>query len=356
MSAGPARSLIRAARLTKAKVLAEARRFYRYYVSKSLFRITVLRTATVEGSAGVAIVALYPRGPLLQSVTRLASALIDENYFVIAVVNKSSQSSEWHTALAHLNITLISRPNIGRDFGAYKIGYRYAEQQGLLARAQHLIFANDSMYYGPRSQPFIADFLKDKHPWSAMFVHHQPYTHGQSFFLRFRSDLFSIARFKRFWRDYYPSETKKHAIHQGEIKLSRTLTALGHNPRAFVSADRILSSNAFGKFTEYEKRVIYLHSAVSSAAPSSLKQQDIELLMRAQYYTDNVTHAHGTLASRVLGAPLKLDIRQEWVTEEVVRDTLIALGCPIDEAFDVTKFILKLPVARSARKMSKLRT
>jgi hypothetical protein len=92
-----ASTLIRAARLTKA--LAEAKRFYRSYVSKTAFAHTVERTATTEGSAGVAIVALFPRGPLLESVTRLISTLVAEQYLVIAVVNKTHQSPEWLAAL-----------------------------------------------------------------------------------------------------------------------------------------------------------------------------------------------------------------------------------------------------------------
>ena len=126
------RLVLRTARLTKAKLLGEAKRFYRTYVSKTAIKHTVERTATAEGANGVAIVALYPRGPLLASVTRLISTLVDEKYLVIAVVNKSRLSPEWITALAAMNITLLSRPNVGRDFGAYKVGYLFAETHGLL--------------------------------------------------------------------------------------------------------------------------------------------------------------------------------------------------------------------------------
>ncbi len=341
-----ARALIRAARLTKA--LAEAKRFYRSYVSKTAFAHTVERTATTEASAGVAIVALFPRGPLLESVTRLISTLVAEQYLVIAVVNKSRQSPEWLAALAKLNITLLSRPNVGRDFGAYKVGYLFAEEHGLLTSAANLIFANDSVYYGPRSQDHLAELLKEEHPWTAMFVNHQHHTHAQSFFLRFSNELFSLPAFRTFWRTYYPSEAREHSIHKGEIKLSATLIELGHAPHAFVSVDRILSHPLFGDFKEGERHAIRRFSGQAGLTQLSLERREIEALMRAQFYNANGTHAHGLLASRVLGTPLKLDLSPAWVTQEGLYETLIALGCSAEEATTALAFILKSPGKRLA--------
>lgn len=334
-----ARTFIRGALLTKA--LAETKRFYRSYVSKTAISYVVERTVTVKGSAGVAIVALYPRGPLLASVTRLISTLVDEKYLVIAVVNKSRLSPEWITALAATNITLLSRPNVGRDFGAYKVGYLFAEEHGLLTNAANLIFANDSVYYGPRSQDHLVELLKEEHPWTAMFVNHERHTHAQSFFVRFSNELFSLPAFRQFWRSYYPSEAREHTINKGEVKLSATLIKLGHTPHGFVSVDRILSHPLFGDFTENEKNTIRKFSGQVGRTQVLLERSEIEELMRAQFYNVNRTHAHGLLASRVLGTPLKLDLSPEWTTQEALYKTLIALGCSIEEATTALAFILK---------------
>lgn len=339
-----ASTLIRAARLTKA--LAEAKRFYRSYVSKTAFAHTVERTATTEGSAGVAIVALFPRGPLLESVTRLISTLVAEHYLVIAVVNKTHQSPEWLAALAKLNITLLSRPNVGRDFGAYKVGYLFAEEHGLLTNAVNLIFANDSVYYGPRSQDHLVELLNGEHPWTAMFVNHQHHTHAQSFFLRFGNELFSLPAFRQFWRSYYPSEAREHTIDKGEVKLSATLIGLGYAPYGFVSVDRILSHPLFGDFTESEKHAIRRFSGQAGLTQPSLARSEIEALMRAQSHNSNLTHAWGGLSSRVLGTPLKLDLSPSWVTQEGLYETLIALGCSVEEATIALAFILKPPGKR----------
>ena len=342
------RPFIRAARHTK----AEVKRFYHFYVAKTALSYTVERTATVEGSAGVAIVVLYPRGPLLESVTRLISTLVAEQYLVIAVMNKSRQSPEWLAALAQLNITLLSRPNVGRDFGAYRLGYLFAERQGLLKDAKHLIFANDSVYYGPRSQAHIVELLKGEHPWTAMFVSHEFHTHAQSFFLRFSRELFSLPSFHQFWRDFYPSEERRHNIHQGEVKLSSTLITLGYTPDGFVSADRIFSNSLFGDFTEYEKQNILQFCSATEASQVPIERQAerqaIEALMRSQFFTKNITHVQGTLAARVLGAPLKLDLG--WITTpEVLHETLVALGCSAEEATTTLAFMLEPSKKRLAR-------
>lgn len=338
---------LRAARLTKAKVLAEAKRFYRSYVSKTAIKHTVERTATAEGANGVAIVALYPRGPLLASATRLVSTLVDEGYHVIAVVNKSRQSPEWHAALTQLNITLLSRPNVGRDFGAYKVGYLYAEQRGLLATAKHLIFANDSVFYGPRSQAFIHETLKEEHPWSAMFVSHQITLHAQSFFQRFGSELILHSAFKKFWHRFYVSEERLHNIYQGEFKLATTLIRAGYQPHAHVTADRILEHENFGAFTENEKHNLRRVAIWRREAKVSLEHPELVALMREQFATSNITHVQGTLATRVLGAPLKLDILPLYVTQEAVRDALAALGTPSAEARAVLTYMTAMHNTRA---------
>ncbi len=346
--------MLRTARLAKAKLLGEAKRFYRTYVSKTAIKHTVERTATAEGSAGVAVVALYPRGPLLASATRLISTLVDEGYHVIAVVNKSRLAPAWITALTQLNITLLSRPNVGRDFGAYKVGYLFAETHGLLATAKHLLFANDSVFYGPRSQAFISDLLKDEHAWTAMFVSRQVDVHAQSFFQRFSSEQFLHSAFKKFWHTYYPSEERMHTIKKGEIRLATTLTALGYTPHAYVTADRVLSSSSFGDFTENEKHNIRREAIARRVAKVSLEHAELVALMREQYLKWNITHVQGTLTSRVLGAPMKLDMPPLYVTQEAMRDALIALGTPPDEALATLTFMVTSQNKRSAQTVRSL--
>jgi hypothetical protein len=66
--------------------------------------------------------------------------------------------------------------------------------------------------------------------------------------------------------------------------------------------------------------------------------------MRRQYLIYNISHYQGLLASRVLKAPIKLDIVSSGlVTIDGLRDTLISLGLEQDELKDVFRAMLILP-------------
>jgi hypothetical protein len=325
------------------------KRHYRYRISKEFFKKDIVRRATNAQEPGVAVVALFPRGPLLNSATRLIRALIESNYHVIAVVNQSVESPEWIAHLSRLNITLIHRPNIGRDFGAYKIGYLFAIDQGFLDKKKHLVFANDSVYYGPRSEDFVKQLLKEQHPFTAMFVSKEVRIHGQSFFLRFENSIFDKELFKRFWNAFVPSERRNHNIFNGEIALSELLASAGWQAYSYVNAERILKNPNFGTFTENEKHLLRVCYGRGPLWEVSLESEQLKHKMREQFEGRNTTLSQGPLISRVLGAPLKLDLDHQWVTQEALRDTLISLGGSIDEAHEVLEFMLKWSVIKPRR-------
>jgi hypothetical protein len=281
------------------------------------------------------------------------SALIDANYHVIAVVNQNKNSLEWIPHLSKMNVTLIHRANVGRDFGAYKIGYMFAVEQGLLDAAKHLLFANDSVYYGPRSEEFVKELLQEQHPFTAMFVNHQIYTHAQSFFLRFESRVFRDQRFVKFWHKFYPAETRWHNIMHGEKTLTEIVAGMGYEPHSFVSAGRILKSQNFDGFTDGEKHLLRVCQGQTPLPEVSLSFEQLAQLMRKQYRkgneSRNITHSQGIIVSRVLGAPLKLDLNPLWHSQEAIRDTLIGLGCSIDEAHEVLEFMLMSEATKPRR-------
>jgi hypothetical protein len=128
---------------------------------------------------------------------------------------------------------------------------------------------------------------------------------------------------------------------------------MGYKPYSFVSPDRVLNSEKFGSFTDTEKHLLRMFGGRVSLSEVSLEAEKLEQIMRKQYAqgreSRNVTHAQGTLVSRVLGAPLKLDLDPQWTSQEVLRDTLIALGCSIDEAHDVLAFMLTWSVTKPQR-------
>ena len=310
--------------------------FFAHRISKKFGQHEVVKKIEAVSDTGLAIVALYPRAGILNSVNNLIDSLIASKYSVLVVMNQSSLSSHWLASLSGKPIEILTRPNIGRDFGAYKIGFMYAEKNGYLAQTKHLLFANDSVLYGSESINFVKSMLKVDRPWHAMFVNYQFHTHAQSFFQVFAKEIFQERAFSKFWHDYYPSELRHHAINYGEVGLSVTCLRLGFSPVSYVNAKSILENPKFKDFTPDEKFGIWSNQGATFLDSNLSTLENSKLLMKRQYLENNVTHHQGLLASRILKAPLKLDIFQTGqVTLEGIETTLIALGINDQELREV---------------------
>ena len=334
---------------TRIKTLFDYRitkRFYQYDVAKNFENIS---------RNGLAIVALYPRAGILPSVGRLIDSLIESNYSVLVVMNQSQASQAWYESLSNKPIEILIRPNIGRDFGAYKIGFIHAEKNGYLASTDHLLFANDSVLYGPHSNAFVKSMLVFERPWHAMFVNYQFHTHAQSFFQVFEKDIFRSRSFSEFWHNYYPSELRHHAINNGEAGLSSTCIDLGFAPESYVNAISILEDSKFGNFTPDEKFGVWSNHGLTYLNQEISNDENTAFLMKRQYLENNITHHQGLLASRVLYAPLKLDIFQTGqVTIGGLQDTLQALGIAGDELSDILRVMTLKGTHASRRGLNRL--
>ena len=324
--------------------------FINYRVSKKFEQYIVVKEIETISSNGLAILAVYPRAAILKSVNYLIDSLIASKFSVLVVINQSHLSSEWLLSLSNKPIEILTRPNIGRDFGAYKIGFKYAEKKGYLKVTDRLLFANDSTLYGPKSISFVTSMLKVDLPWHAMFVNYQFHTHAQSFFQVFSKDIFQQKSFSKFWHDYYPSELRHQAINNGEVVLSAICLKLGFSPVSFVKAKSILENPEFGDYTPDEKFGIWSNHGATFLNTEITTLENSKLLMRRQYLENNVTHHQGLLASRVLKSPLKLDIFQTGqVTLEGIEDTLSALGIQGQDLQDVIN-VMTLKGTHASRK------
>jgi hypothetical protein len=324
--------------------------FINYRVTNKISRYSVAKRLESISIRGVAVVALYPREGILRSVERLIDSLISSNYSVIAVVNESHLRKEWLISLSRKPIEILMRQNTGRDFGAYKIGFIHAEKSGYLDNTNYLLFANDSVFYGPESINFVREMLKGNKRWHSMFVNYQFHIHGQSFFQVFEKAIFRKTEFSKFWHKYYPSELRHHAINKGEVGLSSTCLKLGFAPVSYVSATSILDNSEFGDFTLDEKFGIWSSQGLEFLNEENTTFEKTAFLMRRQYLEINITHHQGLVASRVLKSPLKLDLLQSGQTTfEGLRSTLISLGAADDEVEEIIK-VMTLKGTHASRK------
>ena len=85
------------------------------------------------------------------------------------------------------------------DFGSYRIGFEWAEKNGVLDDADELILCNDSCY-GP-AYPFekvFAEMNKKECDFWGMVESHEMKTHLQSYFLVFKKAVFQSSGFKEY--------------------------------------------------------------------------------------------------------------------------------------------------------------
>jgi len=315
--------------------------FFHYRISKKFYQFKVVKTLEKLSTNGLAIVALYPKAETLKSVNRLIDSLVISNYSVLVVINQSHFSDKLLPLLSTKPIEILTRPNLGRDFGAYKIGFLHAEKSGYLEDIDNLLFANDSMVYGPESIGFVNSMLKVDSPWNAMFVNQELYAHAQSFFQVFQKTIFKQLSFSKFWHKYYPSELRNSVIEKGEKSLSTVCFRLGFYPTSYVSAEAILKHPEFANFTTEERFAIYIRYNLSISDGTSLTSEDLIFMLCHGYLTSNITHYQGLLVARILKAPIKIDILQSNLsTIDGVSNAFISLGVEQDELVGILKVLL----------------
>ena len=114
------------------------------------------------------------------------------------------------------------------DFGSYRRGFEWAEENGLLKDADELIFCNDSCY-GP-IYPFEGVFTemekRDCDFWG-MTESYQISHHIQSYFMVFRKKVFSSETFKAFVSSFEKKENFWGYVENYETKFTDYLCEAG---------------------------------------------------------------------------------------------------------------------------------
>jgi glycosyltransferase involved in cell wall biosynthesis len=277
-------------------------------LNKHIREILIKESFSLPGSRKIALLALFPRGPLLKSVERLISNLLDSEYEVVVVINQSNQR-DWIPELSNYPISILARENVGRDFGAYKAGINFLKNRGLFSNIEKLLMCNDSVFYGKNFSEFLAKYEDESSSWTAAFVNFKMHTHAQSFFQSFTGEVVRNPSFQSFWMNYYPSNRRVHAINKGEIMLSQILLSVGVFPKSIVNAkniadvyqaDQVLLEDFYSVFFEsYDEMLNY---------PAQVKNDLFWHALERSFMEKNCSHVAGLLAFKALGAPLKLDL------------------------------------------------
>jgi hypothetical protein len=296
----------------------------------------LIKTCQINSPQKVAIIALFPRPSILQSTIRLIDWFLKNNYLVVGVVNSGQkEESDWLKAFEGRDMILLRRPNLGRDFGAYRIGIKYLQERSYFSSMNELMIANDSMYYFPKSDDFLDDFSKNSSGWASFFVNYQYHLHAQSFFIRFTEKEFLSESFINFWNNYYPSNIRPVIIKMGEVELTNVLRNSGFSLNAYVTYRKIKTSQKFQGLKPVHKYAIWNTSAYWEVDKITNSEEVHDLEFDFLFTRFNPSHHAGLLASEVLSAPIKLDLlRGGYAPLGALMEIAAKLGVANDELRD----------------------
>lgn len=173
-------------------------------------------------SSSIAICACYPAKLDLTLLMQLRD--LSQTGFDILLVANGCLTPEQMTAYSAHICKLIERPNVGRDFGAYRDGYVYLEQIDQLEDIEELLFINDTIVFPLFDSSGFWEKLKAlPYAVTGPFENFRNGRHLQSFMLLLRNGAPAHPAVRAFWKNYKPVDTRRHAIRKGEQGFSEAL-------------------------------------------------------------------------------------------------------------------------------------
>lgn len=219
---------------------------------------------------------------------------------------------------------IISRSNIGQDFGAWKDGYIYCLEKKLLTNTEWLLLCNDSNFFlgGSHAKTFINAFAailsNTNSDLIALNKNYECWQHYQSYFLCFHSRIFAKKEFDRFWKQYLPLNNRFHAIKKGEITLSRNIIGSSSASILFDSPKLYQAIAECASLAEEILQYLPKNSLCSLRIPWEDLNRPINKVYLQQIlaYLDshNPGHAYALLWVKFLRSPfLKKDLYRQGV-------------------------------------------
>lgn len=201
-------------------------------------RIRSVTDGTVDKKSDTFFVfVLYTKSPL-PSFTSGAFDAIARSPHNLIVVSNAPLPPLFKAELADRCHKVIERSNVGRDFGAYKDGIGYVLEH--YPAAARIVVMNDSVFFLRKTLDKLIADLNGPQDFIGVTEVHQFHYHVQSFMLSFGKAVLQSAAFRRFWKRYLPINTRRWAIHRGEIRLTQKLTKAGFRPHILFQAAHLL--------------------------------------------------------------------------------------------------------------------
>ncbi|QWE14870.1 rhamnan synthesis F family protein [Polynucleobacter sp. AP-Sving-400A-A2] len=222
--------------------------------SKKMRVSNIIDGKKLHNKTSVAIFVIYQNGPIPFYVKNVLNILNSLHVNVVVTVNDDigSEQINWLVENCHL---CILRKNFGRDFGAYKDAIDILD----LKSYQKLLLINDSLiYFSKNLNTLFKNFIDSPRMLVALTENFDRFWHAQTHFLGLDKNIFLSNKFKKFWSEYRPFNSRPHSIVNGEIKFSRdVLSFYAEDREVYYGVDKIIQAfSVEDAFTEDGSRVL----------------------------------------------------------------------------------------------------
>jgi lipopolysaccharide biosynthesis protein len=175
------------------------------------------------------------QGRFAEPARQTARALRDAGFEVVVVSTVTTEHSTFVVDVGTDAIAVLTRPNVGFDFGSWAAGLDLLRGAG--ARPERLVLLNSSMY-GPVSPvgPMLDRLYATGADVMGATESREFRPHLQSWFLAFSQRAWDSERFVDYWRRIRPATDKWGTIFAHEQRWADDLALPGARPAVAVSA------------------------------------------------------------------------------------------------------------------------
>lgn len=280
------------------------------YYCKKLFGYSGIQILTDKPitSRKIAIFASFeskPNGLLEAQLSELFAA-----GFECVFVSNAKVSTEFSSWLLTRVSVLITRPNIARDFGAYKCGYLYLYTNKAITKCDELLFVNDTIFFPLfETSQFWHQINNMSEDVVGAFESFSPRHHIQSFFILCKNEVHSRSFFYSFWKNYSEWNSRRHAISKGEVAFTSMLKKGGAktvaliNQKACVNLKTLEENEDRGTISDtrnVEEKNADLIWSIRPKIPRHIKL----LLLFKELERSNPSHNLGLFSVLRMGLPL----------------------------------------------------
>ncbi len=296
------------------KLVGELPKSFKNWIKVRVFRehLDYLELGTKLGKIenNIAIFAIYPGTSPLNSVLRIVKILNKNHFKILAVINDNNFTERYIDALINLECTILVRPNIGADFGAYQAGIRYLKKFNVYKMLSNLILVNDSIYVSRSSEKSISKIANEFNQINCLFLHREGTLHAASMLLNFNSKILRSPKFETFWESYFPYSSKRKIISLGEHKLTKVTGAdyflpyVNSNSTKFITSMKFSVSEVIQILTWSRRTSLTTHTYISKA----IELKEFSSVFSYAVFNLHLSNSLGLFMNRVMGVPLKMDL------------------------------------------------